>query len=198
MTDLRDDPTQWFPMPAVLITCKPPGEKANLMGIGYVGFTCWQPPTVCLGINTARFSGEIIRETKEFVIALPGPAHVLNMDYCGFISGVDCDKFQAAGFTPVPADLIKAPLVRECPVNLECRLQQVIAVGSHDLFLGRVLKTHVDEQYVNGETPLRPIILLSRKYVAATEFICDFGASAGNPPELSGLQDDPAFMEQRR
>jgi len=168
------------------------------MGIGYVGFTCWQPPTICLGINTARYSGEVIRQTREFVVALPGPDHVLNMDYCGFISGVDCDKFQAAGFTPVPGEIVKAPLIRECPVNLECQLREVITVGSHDLFLGQVVKTHVDEQCLSGEERLRPLVLVSRRYMAATEFICDFGASAGNPPELSGMHDDQALVEQRR
>jgi hypothetical protein len=66
------------------------------------------------------------------------------------------------------------------------------------LFLGRLLKTHVHEQYLNGQKPLRPIILLSRKYMAATEFVCDFGASEGNPPELSVTHDDQVLVEQRR
>lgn len=198
MTELRIDPTQWFPMPAALITCQPPGGRPNLMGIGYVGFTCWQPPTVCLGVNTARYSGEVLRQTREFVVALPGPDHVLNMDYCGFISGVDCDKFQASGFTPIPGEVVKAPLVRECPVNLECVLQDVIPIGSHDLFLGRVVKTHVAEPYLSAQAPLRPIILLCRKYMIPSEFLHDFGASAGNPPELPDPPQDLAPMEQRR
>jgi flavin reductase (DIM6/NTAB) family NADH-FMN oxidoreductase RutF len=153
------------------------------MGIGYVGFTCWQPPTLCLGVNSARFTGAVIRETKQFVVAVPGPEHVLNMDYCGFISGVDCDKFAAAHLTPIPALKVAAPLIAECPVNLECELQQVVPLGSHDLFIAHVVHTHVDEHFVEESSALRPILLLSRRYVVPSEFLCDFGASAGNPPE---------------
>lgn len=197
MTDLKNDPTQWFPMPAALITCQPPGGRPNLMGIGYVGFACWQPPIVCLGVNTARYSGEVIRKTKEFVVALPGPDHVLNMDYCGFISGVDCDKFHAAGLTPLPGEKVGAPIIRECPVNLECELQDVVPLGSHDLFLGRVLKTHIDDRCGSDPALLRPIILLCRKYMAASEFLYDFGASAGNPPDSPVTFDDHAVVEER-
>ena len=189
MNDIRIDPTQWFPMPAVLVTCQPLDRKPNIMGCGYVGFACWQPPTLCLGINSARYSGEVIRRTREFVVALPGPRHVLNMDYCGFVSGIDCDKFSAAGLTPVLGSKVKAPLIAECPVNIECELQDVIRLGSHDLLLGRVVMTHVNEQCITGQAALRPIILLSRKYVAATEFLCEFGASAGSPPDMPNAED---------
>jgi|SRR5271165_1519102 len=182
LPDLSKDPTQWFPMPAALVTCQPPNGRPNLMGIGYVGFCCWQPPTVCLGINTARYSGEVIRAVKTFVVALPDEEHVLNMDYCGFISGIDRDKFAAAGFTTRPAKRITAPLINECPVNLECELTSVTAVGSHDLYLGRVVETHVDPRYMTGRESLRPIILVSRRYVAADHFVSDFGASEGAPP----------------
>lgn len=182
LPDLSKDPTQWFPMPAALVTCQPVSGRPNLMGIGYVGFCCWQPPTVCLGINTARYSGQVIRAVKQFVVALPDAEHVLNMDYCGFISGIDRDKFEAAGFTTRPATRISAPLINECPVNLECELTGVTPVGSHDLFLGRVIESHVDPRYTKGRETLSPIILISRRYVAANDFVCDFGASEGNPP----------------
>src|SRR5271165_6499343 len=129
LPDLSKDPTQWFPMPAALVTCQPPNGRPNLMGIGYVGFCCWQPPTVCLGINTARYSGEVIRAVKSFVVALPDEEHVLNMDYCGFISGIDRDKFAAAGLTTRPGTRVAAPLINECPVNLECELTGVTPIG---------------------------------------------------------------------
>lgn len=182
LSDLKSDPTQWFPMPAALVTTLAPDGTANLMGIGYVGFTCWQPPILHLGINTARYSGQVIRETREFVVALPEPGDVLRMDYCGFVSGTSCDKFAAAGFSTGPARRVKAPLIHECPINLECELLQVIPLGSHDLFLGKVVETHIAEKYLDGDERLSPVILVSRRYTAASEYLCDFGASYGNPP----------------
>jgi flavin reductase (DIM6/NTAB) family NADH-FMN oxidoreductase RutF len=152
------------------------------MGIGYVGFTCWRPPILYLGMNTARHSGTVIRETGEFVVALPDPEHVLHMDYCGFISGVACDKFESAGLTVRQGRQVAAPLINECPVNLECRLRQVVPLGSHELYLGEVLETHVQPQYLEGDKPLTPIILVSRRYLVASRFLCDFGASCGSPP----------------
>lgn len=182
LKDLENDPTQWFPMPAALVTCRSSDGEPNLMGIGYIGFTCWQPPILYLGINTARYSGTVIKETGEFVVSLPEPSQVLNMDYCGFVSGAWSDKFEAAGFTVRQGRQVAAPLIEECPVNLECRLLQVLPLGSHELFLGEVLETHLATSYASGEKALEPIILISRRYAAASRFLCDFGASAGNPP----------------
>jgi flavin reductase (DIM6/NTAB) family NADH-FMN oxidoreductase RutF len=182
MTDLTSDPTQWFPMPAALVTSRTADGRANLMGIGYVGFTCWQPPVIYLGVNTARYSGQVIRETSEFVVALPERNKVLNMDYCGFISGKDCDKFEATGFTTRDAADVRPPLINEAAVNLECKLLQVIELGSHNLLLGEVVQTHVAETYASGARALEPIVLVSRRYRAASEYVCDFGASITNPP----------------
>lgn len=185
MSELTNDPTQWFPMPAALVSTQPTEGRPNLMGIGYVGFTCWQPPVVCLGINTARYSGQVIRETGEFVVALPEREKVLNMDYCGFISGADCDKFQAAGFTVRAASRVRPPLIGDCAVNLECELLDVIDLGSHSLFLGKVVVTHVAEPYATNAKVIEPIILVSRRYTAASDYLCDFGASIASPPEPS-------------
>lgn len=185
MTDLADltaDPTQWFPMTAALVTSRTAQGKPNLMGIGYVGFVCWQPPVVYLGINTARYSGQVIRDTGEFVVALPERDSVLNMDYCGFVSGADCDKFAMVGLTTRPATKVAPPLVDGCAVNLECTLINIVEVGSHSLYLGEVVATHVADQYTSGDRVLEPVILISRRYTAASEYLCDFGASMTSPP----------------
>jgi flavin reductase (DIM6/NTAB) family NADH-FMN oxidoreductase RutF len=181
-SEMAKDPTQWFPMPAALVTTLSPEGEANLMGIGYVGFMCWQPPVVCLGINTARHSGAVIKATREFVVALPEHADVLGMDFCGWVSGTQCDKFRLAGFTTRAGDRVRAPLINECAVNLECELFDLVPLGSHELYLGRVVATHVADDYLDGRRELVPVILVSRRYMAASEFLHDFGASAGNPP----------------
>lgn len=180
----QKDPTQWFPMPAVLVTSQPKEGPANIMGLGYIGFSCWDPPTLYLGMNTARYSSEVIKTTEEFVVNVPEPHYVLNMDYCGFVSGVNNDKMAAAGFTPLKASIVSAPLIKECPLNIECKLKKIIPLGSHEMFIGEVVATHMDEEYVNGGKQFVPILLLSRKYVALSEFICNFGESGGNPPDI--------------
>jgi flavin reductase (DIM6/NTAB) family NADH-FMN oxidoreductase RutF len=181
--DLAKDPTQWFPMPAVLVTSREADGTPNVMGIGYVGFCCWQPPTLYLGMNTARHSNKVIREAGEFTVALPPADKVLNLDYCGFVSGTTSDKFTEAKLTPRDGRVVTAPLIEECPVNLECTLRQVVPLGSHDLFLGEVVETHIAPEYLSGEKPLQPIVLLARRYMAPSEFLCNFGDSAGCPPE---------------
>jgi flavin reductase (DIM6/NTAB) family NADH-FMN oxidoreductase RutF len=176
---LENDPTQWFPMPAALVVSQTSDGMPNLMGIGYVGFTCWRPPTVYLGINTARYTGTVIRETGEFVVGLPEHEHVLRMDLCGTISGSEEDKFAATGFTTRPADKVRPPLINECAVNLECELSRVVEIGSHDMYLGTIVRTHVGADYLTGARQLEPIMLVTRRYLAAASFLADFGASYG-------------------
>jgi flavin reductase (DIM6/NTAB) family NADH-FMN oxidoreductase RutF len=180
--ELSRDPTQWFPMLAALVTTRDEEGLANVMGIGYIGFTCWRPPILVLGINTERHSGRVIRRTGEFVVALPDAEHVRHLDYCGFVSGQHCDKFTAAGFTIRDGRRVACPLIDECPVNLECRLDRVVGLGSHDLFLGEVLETHLRDSLTRGEERLDPIVLVSRRYQAAAHYLCDFGVSQGCPP----------------
>lgn len=192
LPEIAGDPTQWFPMPAALVTTTSAAGEPNVMGIGYVGFMCWQPPVLCLGVNTARHSGAVIRDTREFVVALPEHGDVLAMDFCGFVSGTQCDKFRLAGFTTRPGERVRAPLINECAVNLECELLDVVPLGSHDLFIGRVVATHLADDYAHGRRGLAPVILVSRRYMAASQFLHDFGASAGNPPLTPSPEGDPS------
>lgn len=180
---LQDDPTQWFPMPAVLISTRAENGAFNVMGIGYVGFCCWDPPMVTLGVNRARHTRTILHETREVVVNLPEPQHIVAMDYCGFVSGVSHDKFSTSGLIAVPGHRVAAPLISQCPVNLECVVRQIVPLGSHELFIAEVVATHVDGCLIDQSTPLTTVILQSRYYVSASERVSPFGISQGNPPE---------------
>lgn len=175
------DPTQLFPMVVALVTTHSAEQGDNVMGIGYVGFVCWQPPIVALGINTARHSGRVILDTREFVVAIPDARYAHHTDFCGSVSGSQCDKLRLSGFTVAAAEKVRAPLLTECLLNLECRLRDCIPLGSHSLYLGEVVATHkrVDEESVAAA----PMVLIERCYVAARDFVLDFGASCGAPPE---------------
>lgn len=130
------------PVPTVMVSCVAPGEKPNIITLAWVGTICSDPPMVSISIRPSRHSHRIVRDTGEFVINVPSRSLLEATDFCGVVSGRDVDKFDACGLTPVPAETIQAPMIAECPVNLECRVRQTISLGTHDVFLGEILRVH--------------------------------------------------------
>ncbi len=132
--------------PVVLVTCQEEGAKANIITLAWVGVANSDPPMVSIAVRPSRHSYGIIKRTGEFVVNLPPTTILKEMDFCGAVSGSKLDKFSKTRLTPLPAEQIKAPLIKECPVNLECRVKQALSLGSHDLFLGEVVAAHVDTE----------------------------------------------------
>ncbi len=132
--------------PVVLVTCQDEGSKPNIITLAWVGVANSEPPMISIAIRPERHSYAIIKRTGEFVVNLPTTSILKEMDFCGVASGSKLDKFSKTRFTPLPAQEVKAPLIKECPVNLECRMKQVLALGSHDLFLGEVVAAHMDTE----------------------------------------------------
>ncbi len=133
-----------YPCPVVLVTCVDKG-KPNIIPLAWVGVACSDPPTISIAIRPSRHSYTLIMEAKEFVVNVPTVDILRETDYCGEVSGSDHDKFAETKLTPESAMHVKPPLIKECPVNLECTLQDVVKLGSHDLFLGQVVAVHVDQ-----------------------------------------------------
>ena len=132
--------------PVVLVSCQDEGVKPNIITLAWVGVANSDPPMISIAIRPERHSYAIIKRTGEFAANLPTTAILKEMDFCGVVSGSKLDKFSTTQLTPMPAEKIKAPLIKECPVNLECRVKQVLALGSHDLFLGEVVAAHMDTE----------------------------------------------------
>jgi flavin reductase (DIM6/NTAB) family NADH-FMN oxidoreductase RutF len=132
--------------PVVLVTCQDEGARPNIITLAWVGVANSDPPMISIAIRPERHSHRIIKRTGEFVANLPTIAILKEMDFCGVASGSKVDKFLTTKLSPVPAEKLKAPLIQECPVNLECRVKQVIPLGSHDLFLGDVVAAHMDTE----------------------------------------------------
>lgn len=143
-----------YPVPAVMVSCRRPGEKANIITVAWVGTVCTSPAMVSISLKPERYSYQIIRDTGEFVINLTTERLARAADFCGVRSGRDLDKFQAAGLTPEPAEHVGAPLIKESPVNLECRVTQVLKLGSHHMFVAQVLGVDVDERYLDKNQKL--------------------------------------------
>lgn len=180
---LRGPGTYLFPLPVVLVSCGT-RERANLIPLSWVGTLCSSPPSIGISVRPERHSHALIRELGEFVVNLPTAEQARQVDYCGRVSGRETDKWTACGFTKAPAAQVRAPLVAECPVNIECRVRQVVPVGSHDLFIGEVVAAHIDEAILDEDgrvdyARLAPFFYTGRDYWRLGEILAPVGFSRG-------------------
>jgi len=173
--------TVLYPVPAVLVSCGT-GDRANIITLAWVGTLCSEPPLVGIGVRPGRHSHGLIEEIGEFVVNLPSAQQLRWVDYCGIVSGRDEDKWVACGFTPALASHVQVPLIAECPVNIECRLHQTLSLGSHDLFIGRVVAIQMDEAVLDERGRLdlakaSPFAYLNGEYREIGERLGTFGYS---------------------
>lgn len=171
-----------YPLPVVMISVADKEGKANIITVAWAGTVCTNPPMVSISVRPERYSYDILKETGEFVINLTTEELTYATDYCGVKSGRDVDKFKEMKLTPIPGEKVKAPLIKESPVNLECRVTQVLPLGSHDMFLAEVVAVHADKQYMDekGKFHLeyaKPIVYSHGSYLATGETIGTFGYS---------------------
>ena len=138
-----------YPVPAVMVSCKRPGEAPNIITVAWAGTVCSDPPMVSVSVRKERYSYDIIRESGEFVVNLVNRGLVYGADYCGVKSGRDVDKFKELGLTALPLPHVKAPGIGESPVCLECKVIRQIPLGTHDMFLAEVLGVSVDGQFLD-------------------------------------------------
>jgi len=141
--------TALFPCPVILVTCIDSKGEPNIITLAWAGTVCSEPPTIGLGIRPKRYSHSLIENSKEFVVNIPTTKILKEADYCGVTSGKYVDKFFETKLTPEEADKIRAPLIRECPVNIECVLKEKISLGAHDLFLGEIVQVHIDQNILD-------------------------------------------------
>lgn len=141
------------PAPPALITSGD-GERSNVFTAAWTGIVCSEPPMTYVSIRRERFSHGIISETREFVINLPCEAIARATDLCGVRSGRDGDKFALAGLTRESSHLVAAPTIAECPISLECRVREIIPLGSHDMFLADIVSVGVDPRFVDEKGAL--------------------------------------------
>ncbi len=138
-----------YPVPAVLVSCGETEEEYNLITIGWTGTVCTDPPMVYISVRPERHSFGIIQRTGEFVINLTTIELTRKVDWCGVRSGRDYNKFREMNLTPGPSKTIKAPIVMESPVNIECRVTEVRELGTHHMFLAEVTNIQVNEKLIH-------------------------------------------------
>ena len=138
-----------YPVPAVMVSCKRPGERPNIITVAWAGTVCSDPVMLSVSVRKERYSYAILKETGEFVVNLVTGDLVYGADYCGVKSGRDVDKFKDLNLTPLESSFVQAPGIAESPVNLECRVCQVLELGSHDMFLAEVVGVTVDKEQID-------------------------------------------------
>ena len=139
-----------YPVPVVMVSCGSKGGEKNIITIAWAGTICSDPAMVSISVRPERYSYDMIRETGEFVINLTTKELAFATDWCGVKSGRDVDKFEAMGLTAAPGKVLKyAPIIGESPVNLECRVEQVLELGSHHMFIAGIEDVMISEKYMN-------------------------------------------------
>lgn len=137
------------PVPVVLITSRNSEGKENVFTVAWTGTICTKPPMLSISIRPERLSYEYIKETMEFTVNLPTRKLTRETDYCGVRSGRTNNKIEEMKFTMMEGKEVKSPYINECPVNIECRVKDIIPLGTHDLFLAEVLCSHIDSKLLD-------------------------------------------------
>lgn len=139
-----------YPLPAVMVSCGDKEGNTNIITIGWTGTICTNPAMLYISVRPERYSYNMIKESGEFVVNLTTDKLVKQTDYCGVKSGRDVDKFKETKLTRGKAnELLYAPTIEESPVNIECKLERIEELGSHHMFIARVVSVQVDEAYMN-------------------------------------------------
>ena len=139
-----------YPIPAVMVSCGTM-EEPNIITVAWTGTICSDPAMVSISVRPERYSHDIIKESGEFVINLTTRKLVRACDYCGVVSGRDVDKFAETHLTPEPSNEVSCPGIAESPVSIECKVKQVLSLGSHDMFIAEVVGVSVDSSYIDSK-----------------------------------------------
>ncbi|MCM1182999.1 MAG: flavin reductase family protein [Roseburia sp.] len=171
-----------YPLPAVLVSVADKAGKTNIFTVAWAGTICTNPPMVSISVRPSRYSHHMIMETGAFVINLTTRELALAADYCGVKSGRDVDKWEALKLTPTPSREVCAPGIAQSPVNIECKVERVEQLGSHDMFIARVVAVQVEDAYMDEKGSFRlaeakPIVYSHGEYFDLGENLGKFGYS---------------------
>lgn len=178
--------TMVYPVPAVIVSCGQKPETYNLITIAWTGTVCSEPAMTYISVRRERHSYQIIKESGEFVINLTTESLAQATDLCGVKSGRDVDKFTLAKLTPQKSFHLLTPSIAESPISIECKVKDILPLGSHDMFLAEVVSVNVDPRYLdeNGKFHLnhaKPICYSHGQYYGLSQTLGHFGFSVAKP-----------------
>ena len=171
-----------YPLPAVMVSCADRAGNDNILTIAWTGTICSNPPMLSISVRKERHSYPMIHETGEFVVNLTTEDLVFATDYCGVKSGRDVDKWKEMNLTRESGEVVKAPMIKESPVNIECRVTEEKDLGSHVMFLAEVVSVHVDKAYMDDQQKFHldkanPIVYSHGTYFGMGRELGTFGYS---------------------
>ena len=190
------------PVPVVMITCRNKEGKENVFTVAWTGSICTKPPMLSISIRPERLSYEYIKETMEFTVNMPHRKQTRETDFCGVRSGRQLDKIKECGFTMVEGKDVNVPFIKECPVNIECKVKQIIPLGTHDIFLAEVVGSHVNENLMdeNDKIHLEWANLISYShgeyFPISNEPIGKFGYSVAKKKEVEKKVEEVKKIEK--
>lgn len=180
----RKASTALLPTPVVLLSVAGPSEaKPNIITLAWVGTVCSSPPMLSVAIRPSRHSYGLVTAAREFVVNVPRAAQLEEVDLAGVWSGAEHDKFQELGLTATPASHVAAPLIEECPINIECVVRHQLALGAHDLFIAEIVAVQYDEGILDPRgrvltDEIAPIAYAEGEYWSLGERIGTYGGAA--------------------
>ena len=171
-----------YPLPVVMVSAADKEGRDDIITVAWAGTVCTNPPMVSISIRPERYSYHMIRETGEFVINLTTEELAFATDYCGVKSGRDVDKFKETGLTREKAEKVKAPMIAEAPVSIECKVKEIRELGSHHMFIAQVAAVHADEKSMDEKNRFdlnraRPIVYSHGEYLGTGKKLGTFGYS---------------------
>lgn len=139
-----------YPIPAVMVSCGTM-EKSNIITVAWTGIINTNPAMVYISVRPTRYSYNLIKEQKEFVINLTTKSLTRATDWCGVKSGANVDKFKEMKLHKEKASIVKCPMIQESPVSVECKVKEIKELGSHTMFMAEVVAINVDEKYIDNK-----------------------------------------------
>lgn len=189
------------PIPPVLVTCKS-NEKENVFTVAWTGILGTIPPKTYISVRQKRFSYNLIKESGEFVINLAPSALAKEVDYCGIYTGAKVDKFEKCKLTRVPSEKVDCPTIAECPLAIECRVTDIVPMGSHDMFVADIVSVSVDRSVIDkkGKLDIGTAKLLAfahGEYFELGKRVGEFGFSARKKKHTKKPRQAPAKNENK-
>ena len=178
-----------YPLPAVLVSCGSTEQTRNLITVAWTGTICSDPAMLYISVRPGRHSYGIIKEEMEFTVNLTTETLCRATDWCGVKSGRDIDKWKETGLTPEPGVKVRCPHIAESPLSIECRVKEIVSLGSHDMFIAEILNVKADERYLDKESgkweldSAHPLVYLHGAYYGLGQKIGKFGWSVEKKKE---------------
>ena len=174
--------TVLYPVPSVMVSCGTLEGDKNILTIAWTGIVNTDPAMTYISVRPERYSYDLIENTGEFVINLANANIAKQCDYCGVVSGKNKDKFKETGLTPFKSNIVSAPSIYECAVNIECVVEDILPLGTHHMFLSKIVSVSVSDEFIDETgrydfAASKPICYSHGAYYALGDYIGKFGYS---------------------